>query len=98
MNYISEKAIIGENVKVGRFTVIEDNVVIGDNCIIGHNVVIHEETIIKANVRIDDNTVIGKTPMRGVNSIFKDEDKLPNCNIGEGCLIGATTIIYRGHP
>ena len=34
--------------------------------------------------------------MRGVNSIFKDEEKLPNCTIGEGCLIGATTIIYRG--
>ncbi|MEG0308144.1 MAG: DapH/DapD/GlmU-related protein, partial [Clostridium sp.] len=96
MNYVSEKAIIGENVKVGRFAVIEDNVVIGDNCIIGHNVVIHEDTIIKANVRIDDNTVIGKSPMRGVNSIFKDEDKLPPCIIGEGCLIGATTIIYIG--
>lgn len=96
MNYISEKATIGDNVKVGKFTVIEDNVTIGDNCIIGHNVVIHEDTIIKDNVRIDDNTVIGKTPMRGVNSIFKDEEKLPNCTIGEGCLIGATTIIYRG--
>ncbi|MEG2917969.1 MAG: DapH/DapD/GlmU-related protein [Clostridium sp.] len=96
MNYVSEKATIGENVKIGRFAVIEDNVVIGDNCIIGHNVVIHEDTIIKANVRIDDNTVIGKSPMRGVNSIFKDEDKLPPCIIGEGCLIGATTIIYIG--
>lgn len=96
MNYISEKAKLGDNVKVGKFAVIEDGVTIGDNCIIGHNVVIHEGTIIKDNVRIDDNSVIGKTPMRGVNSIFKDEEELPPCIIGEACLVGATTIIYRG--
>lgn len=96
MNYVSEKAQVGNNVKLGRFVVIEDNVTIGDNCIIGNNVVIHEDVVIGPNVRIDDNTVIGKTPMRGVNSIFKDEEKLPPCFIGEGVLIGALVIIYRG--
>lgn len=96
MNYISDKAVIGEKVAIGKFSVIEDRVVIGENCTIGHNVVIHEDTIIKDNVRIDDNTVIGKIPMRSVNSIFKDEDKLSPCIIGEGCLIGACVIVYRG--
>lgn len=96
MNYISDKAIIGNNVTIGKFSVVDDGVVIGNNCSIGHNVVIHEDTIIKDNVRVDDNTVISKTPMRSVNSIFKDEDKLPECIVGEGCLIGACAIIYRG--
>lgn len=96
MNYISDKAKVGNGVTIGKFSVIEDGVVIGENCLIGHNVVIREDSIIKDNVRIDDNTVIGKTPMRSVNSIFKDENKLPQCIIGEGCLIGACTIIYRG--
>ncbi len=96
MNYISEKAVIGKNVTLGKFTVIEDNVTIGDNCIIGNNVVIHEDTIIGSEIRIDDNTVIGKTPMKGVNSIFKEEDKLPPCKIASGVLIGALVIIYRG--
>ena len=96
MNYISNKAKIGENVVIGHFAVINDNVEIGDNCIIGNNVVIHEDTIIGKDVRVDDNTVIGKTPMRGVNSIFKEEDKLPPCKIEDGALIGATVIIYRG--
>lgn len=96
MNYISDEAVIGEKVVVGKFSVIEAGVVIGNNCIIGHNVVIHEDTIIRDNVRIDDNTVIGKVPMRSVNSIFKDEDKLSPCIIGDSCLIGACVIIYRG--
>lgn len=96
MNYISDEAVIGEKIVVGKFSVIEAGVAIGNNCIIGHNVVIHEDTIIRDNVRIDDNTVIGKVPMRSVNSIFKDEDELSPCIIGEGCLIGACVIIYRG--
>lgn len=96
MNYISEKSNLGSNVKVGRFAVIEDDVKIGDNCIIGNNVVIHSGTIIGNNVRIDDNTIIGKLPMRGVNSIFKDEEKLAPAKIGDECLIGASVIIYAG--
>lgn len=96
MNYIADTANIGQNVTVGRFVVVEDDVVIGDNCILGHNVVIHKGSIIGSNVRIDDNTVIGKKPMRGVNSIFKDEKELPPARIGNGCLIGAGVIIYCG--
>ncbi|MGH4125358.1 MAG: acyltransferase [Clostridium sp.] len=96
MNYVSEKSKIGNNVTMGHFVVIDDDVVIGDNCIIGSNVVIHAGTNISGNVRIDDNTVIGKEPMRSVNSIFKDEEKLLPAKISEGCLIGAGVIIYCG--
>lgn len=96
MNYISEKAKIGNNVSIGRFAVIEDDVVIGDNCIIANNVVIHKGTVVGSNVRIDDNTVIGKQPMRSVNSIFKDDKKLPPAKIQDECLIGAGVIIYAG--
>lgn len=94
--YISDKATIGKNVKFGFFSVIEDGVVIGDNCVIGNNVVIHRDSIISSNVRVDDNTVIGKLPMRSVNSIFKDNEILPNCVIGEGCIIGTSAVIYTG--
>lgn len=96
MNYISDTASIGKSVKVGKFSVIEENVKIGDNCIIGHNVVIHKGTKIGNSVRIDDNTIIGKEPMRSVNSIFKDEKKLPPAKISDECLIGAAVIIYCG--
>lgn len=34
--------------------------------------------------------------MRGVNSIFKDEEKLSPAKIGDECLIGASVIIYAG--
>ena len=96
MNYVSEKSKLGNNVIMGHFVVIEDDVVIGANSVIGSNVVIHSGSIIAENVRIDDNTVIGKQPMRAVNSIFKSEEVLPPAKISEGCLIGAGVIIYCG--
>lgn len=96
MNYISEKAVLGNNVTVGRFAVIEDDVAIGENCIIGHNVVIHSGSNIGNNVRIDDNTIIGKKPMRAVNSIFKDDKEYSGAHIKDECLVGAGVIIYCG--
>lgn len=95
-NYISNTSKIGNNVTIGKFAVIEEDVVIGDNCLLGHNVVIHKGTKVGNNVRIDDNTVIGKQPMRSVNSIFKDEKEFNPAVVGEGCLIGAGVIIYCG--
>ncbi|MEG0480644.1 MAG: DapH/DapD/GlmU-related protein [Clostridium sp.] len=96
MKCISESAKLGSNLSIGNFVVIEDDVVIGDNCIIGHNVVIHKGTAVGNNVRIDDNTVVGKEPMRAVNSIFKSDKTYSPCIISDGCLIGATTVIYVG--
>ncbi len=96
MNYVSGKSKVGSSVGLGHFVVIEDEVEIGDNCAIGSNVVIHKGTIIGDNVRIDDNTVIGKQPMRSVNSLFADEGQFLPANISEGCLIGASVIIYCG--
>lgn len=96
MNFISEKAVVGNNVSFGKFVVVEDDVTIGDNCMIGHNVVIHKGSEIGSNVRIDDNSVIGKKPMRAINSIFKDEKEFSPAKINNGVLIGAGVIVYCG--
>jgi len=96
MNYISRCAKLGKDVRVGEFSVIEDDVVIGDNCTIGHHVVIHRGSVIGNNVRIDDHAVIGKQPMRAANSIFKDKSEKPPCRIGNECIIGTSAVIYAG--
>lgn len=94
--YISDKAILGNNTVLGKFVVIEDDVIIDDNCLIGHNVIIHKGSKIGKNVRIDDNTIIGKQPIRSVNSIFKNEKEFQPAVIKDECLIGAGVIIYCG--
>jgi len=93
--FISEKALIGKDTKIGLNVIIEDNVKIGDNCLIGHNVIIHEGSVIGGGVRIDDGTIIGKEPLFSPRSIFKPK-KFNPAKIGDDCLIGANVVIYVG--
>lgn len=91
---ISDKAIIGNDTKIGYNTIIMDGVEIGKGCRIGHNVIIYEDSRIGDYVRIDDNTIIGKKPMVSPRSIFVEQDELEASVIGDNCLIGANVTIY----
>lgn len=96
LSYISERARIGIATTVGRFTVIDDDVSIGDGCVIGNNVVIHAGSRIGSNVRIDDGTVIGKQPMKAANSATTKEQELAPASISDNCIIGTGVVIYAG--
>lgn len=95
-NQIHKSAKIGKDTVIGYYTVIEEGVKIGANCRISHHVVIHKDAVIRDNVRIDAQTVIGKLPMKSVLSALTKEKELPPAEIGEGALVGASVIIYRG--
>jgi len=60
--YIAETAVIGENVTIGAFTVIEDNVHIGDNCKLGAHVVIRPYTEMGTGNTIHAQVVLGDLP------------------------------------
>ncbi len=95
--YIHPNALIGENVQIGRFIVIEAGVVIGDNSKIGHHVIIHENSKIGSYARIDDNAVIGKFPIVSQRSkVTQAERRLDPVVIGDSSIIGTGAIIYAG--
>lgn len=81
---------------VGQNVVIMDDVIFGEKVAIGHNVVIYDGTVIGDRVVIQDNVVIGKQPARAKNSILPEVDKLPPAQIGSGCTIGTSAIVYAG--
>ena len=81
---------------VGFGAIILANVIVGAGSVIGHHVVIHADTVIGENVRIDDHAVVGKLPMRAANSTLKAVGELPPAQIGERCIVGSQTVIYRG--
>ena len=93
---IAAGAKVAADARIGEFCVIGENVEIGAKSVIGHNVVIHEGTVIGAGVRIDDGTVIGKRPMRAANSAVTKDEELEPCRVADGCIIGASVVIYRG--
>ncbi len=94
--YVNKTAKLAGDIVIGYNSFIGAHVVIGEGCKIGCGVVIHDDTIIGSNVRIDDNSVLGKLPMKAANSATTKEQQLPALTIGNDCIIGTSTVLYRG--
>ncbi len=95
-SFISDKAQIGKNVKIGYGCIIEDGVIIGDNTIIHHNVVIRSNTKIGQNCTLYSGIIIGE---RGFNPYTREDGTREmlvhyggvtikdNVHIGENCCV-----------
>jgi UDP-3-O-[3-hydroxymyristoyl] glucosamine N-acyltransferase len=95
---------INKTVKIGKNTIIQpgvfigNNVKIGNNCIIHSNVSIYDNTIINNNVIIHANTVIGADAFY-YKKREKGYDKLISCGkvvIKDNVEIGANCTIDKG--
>lgn len=91
MNFIHDNAILGENVTIGKFSVIEDDVVIGDNTSIGHNVTILAGSRIGVNCKVFPGAVIGAIPQD-----LKFEGEYSTVQIGDHTTIRECVTINRG--
>lgn len=89
---VSSKAKIGNNVSIGAFTIIEDDVVIGDNNEIRNSVTIANGTRIGNDNRIHAGAVIGTEPQD-----LKFDAKQPTlCIIGNRNTIREFVTMNRG--
>lgn len=106
-NYISEKARLGNNVKVWHFSYIGDDVEIGDNVKIGslvhidYNVKIGENTKIEGMAYLPPLSRIGKNCFIGPNAALTNDpypmcDKMIGVTIEDGAIIGARAVIKAG--
>lgn len=113
-SYISSKAFVWRNVKIGEHCFIfEDNtiqpfVLIGNNVVlwsgnhIGHHSIIRDNCFISSHVVVSGHCQIGENCFLGVNSTL-----INNLNIANNCIIGSGTVIlsdtkkgmlYVGNP
>lgn len=95
-NYIDQAATLGRGSRVGFFSVIYEDVWVGEEVVIGNNVTIYPGTIIGKGTKIGDNSVLGKQPQPGKTSTVKYTDPLPPVRIGQDTIIGAGTVLYAG--
>ena len=106
-NYISEKAKIGNNVKIWHFAYVGDNTEIGDNVKIGslahidYDVQIGENTMIEGLVYIPPMSRIGKNVFIGpsaslTNDPFPPSEKLVGVTIEDNAIIGSGAVIKAG--
>jgi len=100
--YISSRAFVWRNAKIGANTFIFENnviqpyVTVGDNCIlwssnhVGHRTVIHNHVFIASHAVISGYCDIGESCFIGVNTTFND-----NVKVGESAVIGSGALIAR---
>jgi acetyltransferase-like isoleucine patch superfamily enzyme len=106
-NFISEKAKIGENVKIWHFSYVGDNAEIGNNVSIGslahidYDVKIGENTRIEGQAYIPPLSRIGKNVFIGPAAVLTN-DPYPMCNkmigvtIEDNVIVGARVVIKAG--
>lgn len=88
--YIEEGAQIGENVKIGPFSCIYADTVIGDNTIIENSVTIFPGARIGKNCHIYPGACISTTPQD-----LKFNGEYTTCEIGDGTQIHECATIHR---
>jgi acetyltransferase-like isoleucine patch superfamily enzyme len=96
VHFIHPSAQIGEGTKIGHFSVIMEEVILGKDCQVGNGVIIHPRTKVGERVRIDDHAVLGKGPKSAPISILKLSSAYPALEIGNDVFVGAHSIIYVG--
>ncbi len=106
-NFISDKAKIGNNVKIWHFTYVGDDTEIGDNVKIGslvhidYNVKIGDNSMIEGSVYIPPLSRIGKNVFIGpaaslTNDPFPPSIKMVGVTIEDNVIIGARAVIKAG--
>jgi UDP-N-acetylglucosamine acyltransferase len=88
---VSKKAKLGENVVIGSYSIIKDDVEIDDNTIVGSNSVIYDGARIGKNVRILNSASISHIPQ---DKKFHGEYSL--LHIGDNSIICDYTTLHRG--
>jgi UDP-N-acetylglucosamine acyltransferase len=91
LNYINEGAKIADNVHVDYFTVIHEDVEIGEGTWIGSNVTIYPGARIGKNCKIFPGAVISATPQD-----LKFDGEYTTVEIGDNCTIRECVTINRG--
>src|ERR671922_410227 len=107
INYVSNTATIGKNVKIWHFVYVGDKTRIGDNVMIGslthidYKVSIGENTRIEGSVYIPPLTVIGKNVFIGPGATFTNDPypmspKMIGVTIEDGAIIASRAVVKAG--
>jgi UDP-N-acetylglucosamine acyltransferase len=91
MSFVSPTARIGKNVEIGPFSVVEDDVVVGDGCRLASHVVLRRGTRLGENNSISEGAVLGGRPQH-----LRAGDSVGELTIGNGNSIRENVTIHLG--
>ncbi|NAW33255.1 DapH/DapD/GlmU-related protein [Halomonas alimentaria] len=96
-NHVSDKAILGEGVKIGIGSIVEEGAEIGDNVTIGNYCVIKSGAVIGAGTLMMDFVEIRKGTIIGPDCYVDSRVSTSgDCKVGRNVSLRYGTIIARG--
>lgn len=84
-------AVIGADVTIGPFSIVDEEVRIGDGCAIAEHVVIRKHTTLGARVRVFPFAVVGEEPQH-----MKFKGETTYVTVGDDTVIRESVTIHRG--
>jgi len=85
---ISDKAIIGKNVKIGRFCIVEDDVTLSDDVTLEDYAMVLKGSIIGKGTKVGTYTKVGSNVQIGENCSFTSF-----CEIRDECKLGSRVVM-----
>lgn len=93
---INPTATIGEGTYIGAYSIISDNVLVGDHCVlqcfndVGHDVVIGDYVSIESYVFMGGGAKIGN-----MSTMHTKSSVIPHKTIGKNCVVGINSVVMR---
>jgi len=88
---VDPKAQLGENVEIGPFSTIKDDVIIGDQSVVGQGVFVDSGTRLGKNCQVGHYSTLGVPPQD-----LKYKNEKTYLEIGEGTIIREYASLHRG--
>jgi UDP-N-acetylglucosamine acyltransferase len=88
---VSPQAVIGENVEIGAFSIIEGEVTIGDNCVIRPGAYLYGPITMGRGNAIHTGAVLGDAPQH-----LKYKGERTYVEIGDNNIFRENTTVHRG--
>lgn len=90
LSYVAKGAVVSENVRIGKFCVVEDDVHLSPGVIIEDYALIQAGAAIGANTKIGTYTKIGKNVVIGSDCSFTSYCEIrDNCKLGNNVTMGS---------
>lgn len=102
--FVPATAVVAQSARIGKGTIIQPNVFIGNNVVIGDNCLIHPNVTIYDNIIIGNNVIIHAGTVLGADAFYYKNrpegfDQLLSCGnvvIQDNVTLGALCTIDRG--
>ena len=96
-SYVSPQATLGVDVKIGRFCIVEDGVVLADGVVLEDYAMVLSGASIGARTKIGTYTKIGRDVRIGEDCSFTSFCEIRDrCNLGDRVLMGSRGTLSAG--